>query len=443
MKHMIKKTLVALPFLFSHMLYADNISSTNKNYFSFEHYSATPPLNKFGSVDVNAKIPEDIQVPKAPAFLGGPNDTPTVLSKKWSNIIPSQPELDARAYILVNEENGDILAAKNANLRLAPASITKLMLLYVAQKQLKSGRIHLDDQVIVPKEAWATGGSRMFLKPGSSVPVKLLIQGIIVDSGNDAAVTLANYLSGSQSTTVSLMNQSLKHLKMNNTHFSDVMGLPAPAHFSTALDLSKLAGGIITEYPEYYSWFGQKYLTYNGITQPNFNRLLFIYKYADGMKTGSTGAAGFSLVSSAKQNNQRLIAVVLGAKSDNEVASLSKSLLSYGFNFFSTKTIFKNHNKIEQVKVWFGDKKQLNVGVNHDVNISLPRNYHGKIESVAKINPNLEAPIRKGEIIGSVTIKLNGDKLKKVNLIALDDVKKGSFIQIIEDHIKKFFTSIV
>ncbi|WP_235602934.1 D-alanyl-D-alanine carboxypeptidase family protein [Piscirickettsia litoralis] len=414
------------------------------NYYAFEHYTANPPLNKYGAVNVNAHVPENIQVPAAPLAAGGAQATPAVLSSQWPALVPPQPQLNAKSYILMDAKNGEILAAYDGNKRMAPASTTKLMLLYIVQQELKSGRIHLDDRVTVPKIAWATGGSRMFLKPGSQVSVKELIQGVIVDSGNDAAVTLATYMGGTQSAIVHLMNQALKSLGMHNTHFSDVMGLPSPAHFSTAYDLSKLAFGLINRYPEYYSWFSQKYFRYNGIRQANFNRLLFIYPYADGLKTGSTGAAGFSLVSSAKTpgNPMRLIAVVLGANSDNQVASLSKELLTYGFRFFEGRELYHADTKLSERRVWLGQSDELAVGVDKALYVTIPQGSDSKLKANMVFDNTLKAPIAKGQKVGELKVTLEGKEVADVPVVAMADVAQGGFFKRFSDHVRLFFDKI-
>ncbi|APS58355.1 D-alanyl-D-alanine carboxypeptidase [Piscirickettsia salmonis] len=419
-------------------------TQSDPSYYAFEHYTANPPLNQYGAVNVDTHVAENVQVPVAPVAAGGAKATPAALSSQWPALVPPQPQLNAKAYILMDAANGNVLAAYDGNKRMAPASTTKLMLLYIVQQELKSGRIHLDDMVTVPKIAWATGGSRMFLKPGSQVAVKDLIQGIIVDSGNDAAVTLATYMGGTQSAIVHLMNQALRSLGMHNTHFSDVMGLPAPAHFSTAYDLGKLAYGLINNYPEYYSLFSQKYFRYNGIRQANFNRLLFIYPYADGLKTGSTGAAGFSLVSSAKTpgNAMRLIAVVLGANSDNQVAALSKELLTYGFRFFEGRELYHADTKLSERHVWLGQSNTLAVGIEKALYVTIPQGADAKLKANMVFDDALKAPIVKGQKVGELKVTLEGKSVADVPVVAMADIAQGSFFKRLSDHIRLFFDKI-
>ena len=391
--------------------------------------ASTLPLNKYGAVDVNAKIPYDVQVPPSLNTVVQPlNNT---LVDQWPELIPAQPTLKAKSYLLMDAKTGKVIIAYNANKALPPASLTKLMLLYIAEQELKVGTINLNDKVNVPVVAWATGGSRMFLKPHASVSVKDLISGIIVDSGNDAAVTLATYIAGTQEAFVNMMNQQAKVLGMKNTHFSDVMGLPAPNHYSSAYDLALLARAIINQFPEYYSWYEQKFFTFNGIKQPNYNKLLFIYPYADGLKTGSTGTAGYSLVSSAEQPNNptRLISVVMSAGSPMASAISAKALFSYGFRFFNTKAIYLAGQPLQQANVSMGKAKKVPVGITKTLFVTYPIVQKSKLSAHLAINDHIEAPVTKGQVLGQVTVMLGDKTLAKVDAVALKNNPKGSWWQ--------------
>lgn len=390
---------------------------------------SSAPLNKYGAVDVKAKVPLAQQVP--PALNENVSPIKNTLVNNWPELIPAEPTLEAQSYLLMDAKTGTIILTYKANKALPPASLTKLMLLYIAEQELKAGTISLTDKVNVPVIAWATGGSRMFLKPHMSVSVKDLISGIIVDSGNDAAVTLAMHIAGTQDAFVAMMNQQAKKLGMNRTHFNDVMGLPAPNHYSTAKDLALLARAIITQFPEYYGWFNQKFFTFNGIKQPTFNKLLFVYPYADGLKTGSTGTAGYSLVSSAKlpNNPTRLISIVLGSKSPLASANNSKALFSYGFRFFNTKAIYLTNQTLEKVAAKNGTKKTIPVGVSHNLYVTYPIVQQDKLNAHLDINDNLKAPITKGQSIGEVSVMLGGKTLTKTKAIALAENPKASWWQ--------------
>ena len=247
-------------------------------------------------------------------------------------IIPSAPNIDAKGYVLMDVNSGYIIAEKNPDKRMAPASLTKLMTLYIIAQALKNGQIHLDDKVRISKKAWQMGGSRMFVKVGTYVPVEKLVQGIIVASGNDATLAMAQYIGGGESTFVSMMNQVASQLGMKNTHYTDSNGLPAPDHYSTPLDIAKLSRAWILNFPEYYPWFKQKWIVYDGIRQPNRNRLLWRDPSVDGMKTGHTKEAGYCLVASAKREGMRLLSVVMGAPTDSLRATESESLVKLRFS---------------------------------------------------------------------------------------------------------------
>ncbi|CAH0540161.1 D-alanyl-D-alanine carboxypeptidase family protein [Vibrio marisflavi] len=415
----------------------------DSNYFAATQYKdAKAPLNSYGAIDVQKNIPERIQVPTAPAEAGGNNGVPEALAKKWTQEGTFLPNIKAESYILIDSSTGQVLASHDANKRMAPASTTKLMLLYIVEQKLADGSISLDSKVEVPEVAWHTGGSRMFLKPGSYVSVKDLIQGVIVESGNDAAVTLANYVAGSQSSFVSMMNATAVQLKMHNTHFTTVMGLPAPAHFSTAYDLGILGQHVMNDFPQYFHWYSQKEFEYNHIRQPNFNRLLFTYKYATGMKTGSTKAAGYSLVSSAAMpgNPMKLVAVVLGTKSLNDVAAESKALLTYGFRFFKQDTMYQANQKISDQKVWGGQQDNVSVGLDKPLTLVLPTSVNEKqLESAIKYDSDIKAPVQKGEKLGEMTVTYQGKVIKTEPLVALNKVEEGSWFTRIIASITLYF----
>ncbi|NCX94419.1 MAG: D-alanyl-D-alanine carboxypeptidase [Gammaproteobacteria bacterium] len=363
------------------------------------------------------------------------------LQDEWPTLVPPAPQLSAKSYILVDVNSGQVLAAMNPNLRLPPASITKLMLAYILEHAVASGNPKLDDIVSVPEVAWATGGSRMFLKPGDKVKLQDLILGTIVDSGNDAAVTIATLLGGTQEAFVGMMNQRAQALGMTNTHFTDVMGLPAPDHYTSARDLGVLAQHVVAEYPQYLSWFGQKFFTYNGIKQANFNRLLFIYPYAQGLKTGSTDAAGYSLVSAAKDpdQNMQLVGVVLGAGSRDQSAEESKALLMYGFRFFKTQLLYRANQTVTEAKISHGAVPQVPVGVSQDFYISYPVSAQKDLKAQVQLNTTLNAPIKQGDVMGTLTITLQKKVLKTIPVVALKDVQEGSWWQSVSDKLSHWF----
>ena len=308
------------------------------------------------------------------------------------------------------------------------------MLLYIVEQQLKNGTLTLNQKLTVPTVAWATGGSRMFLKPKTKVSVKELIKGVIVASGNDAAVTLSVNIAGTQSAFIGMMNIEAKKLGMTNTHFSDVMGLPAPNLYTSARDLAVLARHVVLDYPEYYHFFKVKYITYNGIKQPNFNKLLFIDQYADGLKTGSTEAAGYSLIGSEKRpNNRRLISVVIGSNNSLQSAYDSSALLKYGDQFFTTETFYKAEEKVASSHVYMGEENTVNLGTANIVSLTFPKSLHKKdFTFTIKQNTPYQAPIKKGQVLGELQISYQGKIIEKTPLTALSEIPKGSLWQRIK-----------
>lgn len=348
-------------------------------------------------------------------------------------ITPGAPSIDAKSYILIDANSGKVLAEKNADTRLAPASLTKLMSLYVISSTLRSGTIHLDDKAPISTKAWKTGGSRMFVKAGDAVPVKDLMQGIVVASGNDATVAMAEYVAGTEDAFTSIMNAQAKNLRMNNSHFQDSTGLPNPAQYSTARDLATLARAITQTYPEDYKLFSEKSFTYNNIHQSNRNLLLWRYQYADGLKTGHTDDAGYCLVSSAVKEGTRLISVVMGAPSVKARTDDSISLLTYGYRFFETRKLYNANTALTRARVWKGINKETALGVTQDFYVTLPAGQIKNIQANINLNKSIKAPIIKGQSYGTLNIVLNGQVLASQPLIALDNNPKGGFFRGMAD----------
>lgn len=338
---------------------------------------------------------------------------------------PPAPDLNVHGYVLMDANTGKIVASKNMDQRMAPASLTKLMTLYIISSALAHQQIHLSDLVTISKTAWKTGGSRMFIKVGTQVPVGTLIQGIIVDSGNDATMAMAEYLAGSADTFPALMNQQAQKLGMVNTHYQDPTGLPSPNHYSSPHDIALLAQAIIREFPQYYDWYKQKTFTYNNITQANRNHLLWRDPSVDGLKTGFTDDAGYCLVSSAVRNGTRLISVVMGAPTNNDRYDYSQQLLNYGFRFYHTQAIYKANTPLTQVKAFYGKDSTIPVGVNHDLSVTLMAGQNPDIKASMDLDKYVKAPVKKGDILGKVTVTMDGQVLESQPLIALSDNPKA------------------
>lgn len=354
-------------------------------------------------------------------------------------IVPPAPDIDAKGFVLMDAGSGKIIAEKNMDEKMAPASLTKLMTLYIISEALSEGQIKETDEVRISKEAWKTGGSRMFLKVGSHVPVKDLIDGIIIASGNDATVAMAEYIAGTQKSFAQLMNETAKNLGMNNTHYLDPTGLPKPDHYSTPHDIAILTRAIIKQFPQYYSWYKQKWITWNGIKQPNRNRLLWRDPNVDGLKTGHTESAGYCLVSSAKRNNMRLISVVMGAPSDSARANESQALLNWGFRFYKTYQLFPANKSITTRRVWLGQKKYIPFGLEKPLTVTIPAGQYKDLNATMTINPKIKAPINAGQVYGEVKITLSGQTLASGSLIALENDPQGGLWTRFRDRVALFF----
>lgn len=342
-----------------------------------------------------------------------------------ANLVPAPPKVEAKAYILLDANSGKVIAEQDSEEHMAPASLTKMMTMYIISSALKNGSIQLDDEVRISKDAWSRGGSKMFVKEGQKVQVNDLIQGIIVDSGNDACVAMAEYIAGDEEAFATIMNQTAKNLGMNDTHFTDSTGLPNADHYSTPKDMAILARALFQDFPEYYHWYSQKWFTFNDIKQPNRNRLLWRYEYADGIKTGHTDDAGYCLAASAEKDGMRLITVVMGTPSDNSRAQDSQRLLTYGFRFFKTYKLYEANQAINQPRVWKGKHDTVNAGITEDLFITIPAGRYNDLQAKAVINTPLEAPIAKGETIGELKVSLNDQPITSLPIVALKDNPKG------------------
>ncbi|RUQ85204.1 D-alanyl-D-alanine carboxypeptidase family protein [Legionella septentrionalis] len=354
-------------------------------------------------------------------------------------ITPAPPVLNAKAYILIDADSGKIIAEKNSNEKLPPASLTKMMTLYVVSSALQNQQIRLTDSVRISERAWKTGGSRMFVKEGQQVNVEDLLKGIIVDSGNDACVAMAEHLGGSENAFADIMNQQARNLGMQNSHFTDSTGLPDAELYTTAQDLAILGRALVKNFPQYYHWYKQKWFTFNGIRQPNRNRLLWRDNQVDGIKTGHTQDAGFCLVSSAKRNNMRLIAVVMGSPTETARADDSERLLNYGFRFFETHELYKAGKPITELALYKGKAKTIPVGLQEDEFVTIPSGQYQRLTINTKIPKLLQAPINKGEQIGELLVQFDNNIIATKPLYALESIPKGGFFTCIKDGIRLTF----
>ncbi|HAI05938.1 MAG TPA: serine-type D-Ala-D-Ala carboxypeptidase, partial [Pantoea sp.] len=346
---------------------------------------------------------------------------------------PAAPGIDAKAWILMDYASGKVLAESNADQRLDPASLTKMMTSYVVGQAIKAGKIKPDDLVTVGQDAWATGNpklrgsSLMFLKPGDRIPVHELNKGIVIQSGNDACIALADYVAGSQDSFIGLMNNYVKALGLQNTHFMTVHGLDAEGQYSTARDMALIAQALIRDVPEEYALNKEKEFTFNKIRQMNRNRLLWSTNLkVDGVKTGHTSGAGNNLVASATEGDMRLISVVLGTASDAIRFRESEKLLTWGFRFYETVTPIKADAPFAQQRVWFGDKSQVNLGVSKDAALTIPKGQMKNLKASFKLNsPQLEAPLKKNQVVGTIDFQLDGKTVDQRPLVVLQEVPEG------------------
>lgn len=357
-------------------------------------------------------------------------------------LIPSPPQIAGSSYVLMDPKSGRIIMEENSHERLPPASLTKMMTAYIVERELDEGRIAMSDMVPISVNAWKTEGSRTFVREGTQVSVEDLLRGVIIQSGNDASVALAEFVAGSEDAFVDIMNQQAQLLGMKDTNFENATGLPSPDHFSTAYDLAMLAQAIINDYPENYPLYAEKHFTYNNIRQPNRNSLLWRDDSVDGLKTGHTEEAGYCLVASAKRNDTRLIAVVMGTSSSEARAQEIQKMLNYGFRYYESERLFQSGQELIEARVWGGQTDQLSVGMTEDVYVTIPRGSRNDLESTVDLDSVIKAPIKVGDELGRVKVSYNGEVLVDQPVLALTEVPEGGFFKRIWDAIKLFFVQL-
>ncbi|SHF46002.1 D-alanyl-D-alanine carboxypeptidase (penicillin-binding protein 5/6) [Modicisalibacter ilicicola DSM 19980] len=358
------------------------------------------------------------------------------------SMVPSPPALSATSWLLMDANSGEVLVENDADKPLPPASLTKMMTAYIVEREIDEDRVSPDDQVSVSENAWRTGGSRMFIKEGTQVSIDDLLKGVVIQSGNDASVALAEYIAGSESAFADLMNQQARRLGMENSHFVNATGLPHENHYASAKDLAILAKHIIKDYPDHYDTYSQKYFTYNDIRQPNRNRLLWRDPSVDGLKTGHTEAAGYCLVASAKKDETRLIAVVMGTGSDEARAQETQKLLSYGFRFFETFKLYDAGAVLNEPRIWGGAKDTLRLGVSEDVYLTAPQGKREEMTARLDIQETIKAPIDAGQRVGTLKVLLQDDVVKEQPLIALESIEEGGIFKRIWDTVLLFVTGL-
>ncbi|WP_207787669.1 D-alanyl-D-alanine carboxypeptidase family protein [Candidatus Thiosymbion oneisti] len=371
----------------------------------------------------------DMPVPDAPTPVRAPDEMP----------IPDPPQLAAKSYLLVDHNSGKVLVESNADERLEPASLTKIMTAYVVFRELGGGNLSLRDQVLISERAWRTGGSKTFIEIGKQVSVEDLLKGMIIQSGNDASVALAEHIGGTEETFADLMNTHARRIGMKNSNFTNATGLPHEDHYTTARDIALVTAASIREFPEYYAWYAVKEFTYNRIKQRNRNRLLWRDESVDGVKTGYTKTAGYCLVASAERGNMRLTSVVMGSQGEAVRTQASLALLNYGFRFYETHKLYAGGQRIETLRIWMGEVEDLPVGPAEDVSVTIPRRTYDKLSAKLVKDRDISAPIVKGAVVGHISIALEGKEVRRVPLVALRDVAEGGILQKGKDAVLKWF----
>lgn len=355
--------------------------------------------------------------------------TPTVQAKA--------PTASANAYLLTDYHSGQVLAEKNSELQVEPASLTKMMTMFVIDNEIRNGKLKLDDQIQISKAAWQAPGSRMFVQVDTTVPVSELIQGIIIQSGNDASIALAEHIAGSEQAFADLMNGYAEMLGMSQSHFMNATGLPDRQHYTTARDMAILAKAMIKNFPETYRIYSQKEFVYNGIKQINRNRLLWLNNAVDGIKTGHTDAAGYCLVASGAVDHMRLIAVILGASSPAQRTADANKLLTWGFKFYETNLVRNANAKLQENRIWMGNKKKVDVGFTDDLYITSPRGSYKKFTATVEMPAMLKAPLKRGQVVGKYVVQdQHAQTLVEIPIVALQDIKKGNVFQRGRDYVR-------
>ncbi|MBP8172307.1 MAG: D-alanyl-D-alanine carboxypeptidase [Pseudomonas sp.] len=360
---------------------------------------------------------------------------------------PAPPQLAAKSYVLLDAASGKVLVENNGDQRLPPASLTKLMTAYIATLEIRKGKIGEQDLVPVSEHAWrtggaASGGSTMFLPLNSQVKVDDLLHGIIIQSGNDASIALAEYIAGSEDGFADMMNETAERLGMSNSHFMNATGLPHPEHYSSAHDMAILARAIINEDPAHYAIYSQKEFYWNNIKQGNRNLLLYRDKTVDGLKTGHTEEAGYCLVSSAVREGARMITAVFGTVSESARAAETQKLLTYGFRFFETKTFYQKGAELAKAPVWKGLQREVGAGLAEDLTLTVAKGQAKSLEAAMTFEPQLTAPIQQGAVIGKVEVKLEGKVVHTANLVALQAVEEAGLLRRIWDSVRLFFFAL-
>lgn len=346
-----------------------------------------------------------------------------------TTIIPAPPALAAKSYILIDHLSDYVIAEQDVDQRVEPASLTKMMTVYIVDQAIRSNKLKLTDLVHISEKAWRSPGSRMFIDVNGTIPVDALLKGIIIQSGNDASVAMAEHIAGSETAFAELMNFYAKQLGMVNTHFVNATGLPDPNHYTSARDMATLAKAIIRDFPETYKIYSQKEFVYQNIKQTNRNRLLWRNDWVDGIKTGHTDTAGYCLVASGQKDGMRLISVVMGANSDSARIEETNKLLTYGFRFFETRKLYPARTSVKTARIWMGHEKEVNLGLAEDLYVTFGQGQYDRLKANINVEKDIKAPAPQGTVLGSIAIQLDDKTLVQRPIVALEEVKSAGFFK--------------
>nr|WP_093397293.1 D-alanyl-D-alanine carboxypeptidase family protein [Halopseudomonas xinjiangensis] len=367
---------------------------------------------------------------------------PVLDSATAAPIVPTAPQLAASSYLLIDANSGKVLVEHNPDQPLPPASLTKMMTSYIASLEIQRGQIAEEDMVLISEKAWRMGGSKMFIEVGTQVRVIDLLRGIIIQSGNDASVAMAEHIAGSEEAFADLMNSHARRLGMSNTHFENSTGWPAEGHVASARDLATLAKAIIRDDPEHYEIYKEKEFLWHGIKQPNRNLMLWRDSTVDGLKTGHTEEAGYCLVASAEREGMRLISVVMGTSSEAARAAETQKLLTWGFRFFETRAFYQPGQVVSTARVWAGAQDQVELGLNEGLVMTMPRGQMDKLEAGVTMNNAIKAPIAAGDVLGQVEVKLGEEVVHTAPLVALRAVEEAGIFGRLWDTVRLFFYNL-
>ncbi len=358
-----------------------------------------------------------------------------------STLVPPIPNVQASSYILIDATTGKVIAEFQADEPNPPASLTKIMTSYLVEKQIKRGVVSEEDQVPISVKAWKAQGSKMFIREGTKVLLSDLMRGVVIQSGNDASIALAEFVGGDESSFAQMMNAQAEELGMVNSHFVNATGLPDPDHYSSARDLAILTVDLIKKYPEHYELYSERSFKFNNIDQPNRNRLLRYDRSVDGVKTGYTKAAGYCLIASAERDGMRLISVVMGTESDEARVRESQKLLTYGFRNFETINVYEENEVLKTAPLFYGEQESISLGINGGLSITLPRGVYENLEAEIKVPKVIEAPISKGAIVGELVLKRDKEILYKASIISMEEYMEGGFFSRLSDYFQLLFSS--